>query len=153
MKIYFRNKQKYLPVDWRSVKRLARFVLEKAGVTDVEIGILFVDNKMISRWTREYLQQDGPTDVIAFPIHGGADVEGSPELLGDIAVSAEKALEYAQKHNLGPHNELSLYLIHGLLHLTGYNDINIKERNRMFRRQRLLLNQAEREGLLIYPKP
>ena len=152
MKIYFKNLQKSLAVEWQSVKRLAQFVLSQLDIAGVEVGIMFVDNKRISRLNSEYFQQDCPTDVIAFPMDGGPSAEGAPVLLGDIVVSAEKALEYAGQHKLKPHDELSLYVIHGLLHLAGYDDIDIRERKKMISKQRRLLDLAGRDGLLICSK-
>ena len=152
MKIYFKNLQKSLAVEWQSVKRLAQFVLTQLDIASVEVGIMFVDNKRISRLNSEYFQQDCPTDVIAFPMDGSPAAEGAPVLLGDIVVSAEKALEYAGQHKLEPYEELSLYVIHGLLHLAGYDDIDICERKKMVSKQRRLLGLAGRQGLLICPK-
>jgi probable rRNA maturation factor len=131
---------------------LARFVLTKLDIAGVEVGIMFVDNKKISRFNNEYFNQDCSTDVIAFPMDGGPAAEGAPVLFGDIVVSAEKALEYARKHNIGPYEELSLYVIHGLLHLAGYDDIDICERKKMLSKQRRLLGLAGRAGLLVCPK-
>lgn len=152
MKIYFKNMQQSLAPEWRSVKRLARFVLSQLDITGVEVGIMFVDNKRISRLNRQYFKQDCSTDVIAFPMDGGPAAKGAPLLLGDIVVSAEKALEYAQEHRIGPYQELSLYVIHGLLHLAGYDDIDICERKKMVAKQRRLLGLAGRQQLLICPK-
>lgn len=152
MTIYFKNKQKSMTVQWPSVKMLARFVLSQLDIDDVEVGIIFVDNNRIRRLHSEYFNQDSSTDVISFPMDASPIAEGAPVLFGDIVVSAEKALEYARQHNIDPYSELSLYVIHGLLHLAGYDDIDISERKKMLSKQRRLLMVAGREGLLIRPK-
>ena len=151
MKIYFKNKQNLIRVDWRSVKRLARFVFNENNHGAVEIGIIFVDNKKIARLNRKYFGEPVPTDVIAFPMNTGAGTEYAPRLLGDVVISAEKALEYASKRGLDPYAELSLYLIHGILHLLGYDDINKTQREKMVKQQRRLLRLAGRKGVLISP--
>ena len=149
MKIYFRNKQDLIPVDWRTVKKLAGLVIDEENRGEAELGILIVDNKRISRLNRKYFGEQSPTDVIAFPMNSGPGTGYSPDLLGDVVVSAEKAVEYASKRNLDLYKELSLYVIHGVLHLLGYDDIRKVRRSKMLRQQRRLLNLADREGLLI----
>ena len=149
MKIYFRNKQSKTPINWQSVKQLARFVLKYQKISSVEVGLLFVDNSYIARLNRKYFKRQGPTDVIAFPMNEGRKAECSPQLLGDIVISIEKAVEYSEEHNKDLYMEISLYLIHGILHLLGYDDIIAEDRKEMMKQQRKLLNRAKRNGLLI----
>ncbi len=149
MKIYFKNQQSLLRTDWRSIKRLAQFVLEQKNCEDAEVGIVFVDNRKIIRLNRQYFGKEVPTDVIAFPMNRGKGVEFAPELLGDVVISVEKALEWAKEHRLEPYAEVSLYLIHGLLHLLGYDDIIKTKKDEMVKKQQALLGLARRKGLLV----
>jgi len=126
-------------------------VLEQKKCEDAEIGIIFVDNTKIMRLNQQYFKEQAPTDVIAFPINQGKGVGFAPHLLGDVVVSAEKAMSWAAEHRLDPYAEVSLYLIHGLLHLLGYDDTIKARRGKMIKRQRALLRLAKQKGLLICP--
>lgn len=76
-----------------------------------------------------YLAQKNPTDVISFDLSGNKD-----EVLADIVVSADAAIRNARAFETTPVYELYLYVVHGVLHLLGYNDTTAKEKNTMKRR-------------------
>jgi len=132
-----------------SVTALAEYVLEKQGASEKEVSVVFVDDAEISDLNARHLGRNGPTDVLAFPMSEGEDVKFHPEILGDVVVSAERALDYAKEHGLKVNNELSLYLIHGLLHLLGYDDVNPSDETKMRGREEELLRTAGERGLLI----
>jgi probable rRNA maturation factor len=112
-----------------------------------------VDDAEIHRVNQQYLGHDYPTDVISFPLHHSADedetifpnVEGhnnSPDFVtieGELIVSTETARREATAHGWSPEAELLLYIVHGLLHLCGYDDIADEERPKMRNRERELL--------------
>jgi probable rRNA maturation factor len=167
MSALFRNSQKALNVLPGDVTVLAEFVLTEEGASDREVSILFVSNREISDLNAKYLSREGPTDVLAFPMDAREEEEGAGERpslrggesdgprnhagawLGDVVVSAERALEYAGEHRLDPAEELSLYLVHGLLHLLGYDDADPRDRRKMRRRERELMQGARRRGILL----
>lgn len=101
-----------LPED--EMKRLTRMVLEKEGHRGKEVALLLTNDKKMQNLNRSYRKMDRPTDVLAFPM---ADDE---EILGDIAISVETAERQAVEagHNLV--TELKVLLLHGLLHLCGF---------------------------------
>ena len=108
---------------------------------DTELSLLFTDDKEIAELNRKYLNKDGPTDVISFPMNEGDENEPNSYLLGDIVISIETAIRQAdmEGHSLG--KELYNLIIHGVLHLLGYDH----ERNRdshteMFKKQEELLD-------------
>ena len=108
---------------------------------DTELSLLFTDDRYIAELNRKYLKKDGPTDVISFPMNEGDENEPNSYLLGDIVISIETAVRQADRegHSLG--KELYNLIIHGVLHLLGYDH----ERNRnahteMFKKQEELLN-------------
>ena len=119
LQVHVEDLQKDLPVDAKRVERLVQFVLEKEGRTG-EISICFVDDERISQLHGEFLDDPTPTDVITFPLHD----DDSRTLEGEIVISTGAALRQAQEHASTPLRELHLYVIHGLLHLTGFDDLN-----------------------------
>ncbi len=79
---------------------------------------------------------------------GGGDGSFPSEILGDVVVSAEQAVSYAKEHGLKAEDELSLYVIHGILHLLGYDDATGADARRMSRREQKLLREASRQRLI-----
>lgn len=91
-------------------------------MTDVKLSVSFVDNKTIQRYNKKYMHKNRPTDVLSFPMGEGEKVEGDEDYLGDVMVSVEMASIRACEFLHEPGKELMIYLIHGVLHLLGYND-------------------------------
>ena len=152
MSVLFRNSQKTVDLLPSSVTALAEFVLQQEGASEKEVSVLFIDDAEISELNVRHLGRSGPTDVLAFPMGGPGDVNLHPEILGDVAVSAERALAYAEEHGLNVESELSLYVIHGLLHLLGYDDVNGADARTMRRREKELLREAGKQGLMVRTK-
>jgi len=104
---------------------MAKKVLQYLKVDDkTEVSILFTDDKFIRLLNNKYRGIDKPTDVLSFSIQEGVDkspVVESEKLLGDIIVSVETAKRQADTLNHSIEKELTVLLIHGLLHLTGYD--------------------------------
>jgi probable rRNA maturation factor len=107
-----------LKVDVQILAGLARRVLRAEGVERAEISLTLVDNATIRQLNRRHLEHDWPTDVISFLLTDPAE----PELAGEVIVSAEMALTTAAEIGADPWAELALYVVHGLLHLCGYDD-------------------------------
>jgi probable rRNA maturation factor len=99
--------------------------------------VVLMDDAGIAALNRAYRGLAKPTDVLAFPMAEGRFKRLSPECLGDVAISAETALRQAQRGDLDA--ELALLLIHGILHLVGYDHGTARERHRMWKRQAALL--------------
>ena len=81
----------------------------------------------------------GPTDVLAFPMTEGRFGAVSPDLLGDVVISAETAARQARDRGREVQGELALLLVHGILHLVGYDHGTATERRRMWQKQRVIL--------------
>jgi len=95
--------------------------LERLNCTDREVSVLFVDDEGITAINREYLNRDRPTNVIAFPMTEGEFGDINPHVLGDIVISVDTALRDARSGGLTLYDEIVYLLIHGLLHLIGYD--------------------------------
>ena len=86
------------------------------------MSIHFVDKKTISDLHRDHFQDPTPTDCISFPMDSPDSQGEGYKILGEVFVCPQIAIEYAEKNNITPEEEVSLYIIHGLLHLLGYDD-------------------------------
>ncbi len=103
------------------IRKLARTILRELNHPDKEIGILFVDDRQIRDLNQKYLKRDHPTNVISFPMAQGKFPEINPQLLGDVVISVETARREAQESGLSLEEEIAFLLIHGILHLMGYD--------------------------------
>jgi probable rRNA maturation factor len=110
--------QSHLPVDRRALERLVHITLSCENRVSASISIALVDNAAIQVVNRTHLGHDWPTDVISFPLSERDD----PELAGELVVSTELARDAASALGRAPLDELALYVVHGLLHLCGYDD-------------------------------
>jgi probable rRNA maturation factor len=135
------NRQRHLRVDRGQVARAIRLVLQGEGVASAAVSVAVVNDATIHRLNREFLGHDYPTDVLSFELDRG---DGCLE--GELVLSAETAVRSAADYGWLPHQELLLYVIHGALHLTGYDDGNRAARKRMNRRQDDYLSQLGAKG-------
>ncbi len=140
MPISIQNKQKRQKVDIGRVRRSLKRLLKKLDRADSEISVLLVDDDQIREINKTYLKRDRPTNVISFAMKEGAFDHVHPEILGDIILSVETAARDAQAGHLDFMDEVEFLLIHGLLHLLGYNHetTDANERERMENREREL---------------
>src|SRR6516162_3639514 len=110
--------QKAVPIDRRRVREIVRAVLDGEARADAEISVAFVDNPTIHRLNLRYLLHDEPTDVLSFPL----SAPSAKRLSGELVIGAEVALAQATERGHDVQAELALYVIHGLLHLCGFDD-------------------------------
>jgi probable rRNA maturation factor len=133
--------QKFIPVNQVDLAALAARVLRGEGVSRALISIALVDDAAIHRVNREHLDHDCPTDVISFLLSDPDDAE----LAGEIVVSTQTALAIALRIEVPAWAELVLYVVHGLLHLCGYDDRSDQDAQIMRSREKMAL---ERENLV-----
>jgi probable rRNA maturation factor len=91
------------------------------GYPKAELSILIVDNEGIQEINRDYLQRDWPTNVISFAMQEGEGAGLNPLVLGDVVISAQRADEDALEAGVPFEHELWFLLLHGILHLIGYD--------------------------------
>ena len=128
MSISIQNRQKLLSVDLGRVRRSLKRLLKELGFKDSEVSLLLVDDDQIREINKDYLQRDRPTNVISFAMTEGAFGDVHPEILGDIILSVETAARDAMACDIDFMDEVEFLLIHGLLHLVGYNHENVESR-------------------------
>lgn len=103
------------------MRRALRNIMENLDCSDKEISLLFVDDDSIREINKEYLSRDYSTNVISFSLNEGDFGDINPDLLGDIIISVETALRDALKAEIKFEEELDYLIIHGILHLLGYD--------------------------------
>jgi len=140
-KIEITNLQDFVPLDRKVVLHVIRHVMKNEGRTAKSLSVVLTDNRHIRDLNREYLGHDLFTDVISFPLEDADWPIGSGNggVNGEIIASAELAAQQAQTRRLDPQAELLLYLVHGLLHLVGYDDRTPTDAKRMHDREDELL--------------
>jgi probable rRNA maturation factor len=119
---------------------LVRFVAKKEKFRVGRIDLAIVPRREISGLNRRYLRHSGATDVLSFDLSDAT----TPGLSGQLVVCAEVAREQARFHGLKPAEELLIYVIHGMLHLAGYDDQAIRPAAVMHARQDELLSAFRR---------
>lgn len=123
-------------------------MIANAGEQCHEVNLYFVDAETISSLHRDFFDDPTVTDCISFPID---DAQERDRLLGEVFVCPAVALQYAEDHQLDPYEEVSLYIIHGLLHLMGYDDIETEDQTKMRQAEQHHIAQLREAGLLLKP--
>jgi probable rRNA maturation factor len=131
-------------VDGQRVSALARFVLDALKVhPQAELSVLAVDVETMSSLHEQWMDEEGPTDVLSFPMDelrpGKDDEEPEPGLLGDVVLCPTVAAEQASAAGHSTAQELDLLTTHGILHLLGFDHAEPDEEREMFALQSRLL--------------
>ena len=129
MKITIINLQKKVPIYPQKIKKpILKALKEEGEKEEGEITVCFTNDALIRKLNARYLRKNKPTDVLAFDITNPKD---KGQLSADIVISSDTAIRNARVFKTTPFYELSLYSIHGLLHLLGYNDHSRKDKKIM----------------------
>ena len=115
----------------RRLKETARRILELLRQDHAELSLALVDNREMQKLNARYRDKNEPTDVLAFPA-GKALLPGM-QVLGDVVISVEKAEEQARKRRKTLGQEIRTLLIHGILHLLGYDHERSRREARVMR--------------------
>ena len=136
------NRQRKRKIDLRLLRRIVLDCLEALLKVEFELGIKIVSSAEMARVNEQYLQHAGPTDVITF---NHLDIEQQNRIHGDIYVCIEEAMIQAKRFGTSWQEELVRYVVHGMLHLLGYDDRTERLRQAMKRVQDELVDRiAER---------
>jgi probable rRNA maturation factor len=130
-------RQRALALERTLWRRLARCLLEELlGRRDYELGVHFIGATEMARLNETFLGHQGSTDVLTF---NHQENPGRQRLHGEIFISVDDALVHARRFRVGWPSELTRYLIHGVLHLEGFDDTGVASRRAMKRRENSLL--------------
>ena len=162
--IYAADEQHELAIDLEAWIELARGALVDEGVHGLaEVSLLFADETTIAALNQQFMGKSGPTDVLSFPIDyedepsgrnpdagttgpGEPPLSEIPQLIGDIVICPSVAARNALEHECTFDDELALLVVHGVLHLLGWDHEVDDEAERMEARERELLARHYRRG-------
>lgn len=125
-KVNIADRQTTLVIDRARIKDAVRLVLDDSEFKQASISVAIVDDPTIHELNRRFLNHDYPTDVLSFPLE-----RGRGKLEGEVVASADTALRSASDYGWRPEDELLLYIVHGALHLVGYDDHEPEDRAAM----------------------
>lgn len=126
---------------------LAQLVLREEGYSNqVEVTLIFVSESEMAAYNERFLDRSGPTDVLAFPVEElmpgvvpDTDPQGPPLMLGDVIIAPGYVRQQAESNGVEFDDEMALMVMHGILHLLGYDHVDDEEAERMESRERELL--------------
>lgn len=118
----------------KSIYNLSTLVLNEHNYSCAKINIIIIDDNSLREMKKKYLNEDAFTDVIAF------NIEQDP-FEGEIYISYDRVIDNAKMYNQKIENEFKRVIIHGLLHLCGYEDSTITEKKYMSKTEDVFLNK------------
>jgi probable rRNA maturation factor len=134
--VTFTNQQKCVRVDPKPLRKVVRQIVRQSGIHYGNISLAVVDDATIAALHNQFLGDPRPTDVLSFVL------ESSPDYLeGEVIASAETAARIAPEYDWPAATELHLYLLHGVLHLVGYDDQTPRQKAIMRKKENFYLEQ------------
>ena len=140
MPVFISDDQRERFVDCELLKIQGRNILFFLGCGNQELSVLLTDDKKIRELNKKYRGQDQTTDVLSFPQNEGEENEPNYHLMGDVVISTVTAKRQASQHGLSLEEEIVLLLIHGILHLLGFNHERSEEACHMKKKTRELFD-------------
>jgi len=130
------DRQSTFEVDQTTLTDSVQIILAESKFSNGEISIAVVDDSEMHKMNVQFLNHDYPTDVLSFPLEKTNDF-----LAGEIVVSSDTAKKECGSHGLTERQELLLYVVHGTLHLVGYDDKSPADRDLMREKEAYYMNQ------------
>jgi len=141
MEILIKDSQDGDTIDHAQIEKKARIVLEALGSPKGELSVLIVSDKEMAELNGRYLDRSGPTNVIAFAMHEGPFGNITPNLLGDVVISLDAAAREARDGGITTEARFDQLLVHGILHLFGFDHEGTSEEAETMRtKEEQLLN-------------
>ena len=131
------NRTRKFKINKSKVIRLIKFLKEKLGLKRASLSIVFCGEKFIRNYNKRYRNKDYSTDVLSFP-------SGETNYLGDIIISIPNVFKNSIKENVPYEEELQRLIIHGFLHLLGYE--HKSEKSQMINLQEIFLKEFREEN-------
>lgn len=123
--------------------------MTELGLPEAELSLLFVNDIQIQALNQKYLHRDKPTNVLAFSMRQGEFSNLHPHLLGDLVISVETAQRQSSRFGLNTMEMVILLMVHGVLHLIGYDHEGTKkEAMEMALKQKQLFQQINKAGII-----
>jgi len=141
IRVNFINLTKKSIPNLKSLTRLANFFIKEEKLKKVEVSIIFITNQKMKEINNQYRKIAKTTDILSFSLNDEITKPFAFDLLGDIYISLGQAQRQALVNKTTLVKELNLLIIHGFLHLLGYNHDNLKNKKIMFKKQEAILNE------------
>lgn len=126
MKVHITDTQKSLKFSKISLKKIVQEVIRFENQTCHEVTLNLVSDAQMRQLHADHFNDPSPTDCISFPLDGPEEIHY--RVLGEVFVCPDTAIEFVKKNGGSVEIETTLYIIHGLLHLMGYDDIKAEDR-------------------------
>ena len=121
MKIWINNRQRTTVLSQEKLRKKAAKILSALELSDRELSVTLINDRAMARLNRETFGRRGPTNVIAFPLDDAPSPNGPPALLGEVVISLQTTRRQAREFGWPWQELLDFFLIHGILHLLGYD--------------------------------
>jgi probable rRNA maturation factor len=159
MSLIIANRQRTEKINSRMLKQIARVLFSELEISEVELGINLVGAKEMARVNCQFLQHEGSTDVITFDYHAvgqasrlshskneknGDRRNACPALHGELFICVDDAVAQAKNFNSSWQSEVVRYVVHGVLHLLGHDDLKPDLRRKMKREENRLVRRLEK---------
>ena len=138
-RISITNKHRFKKLPLPKTKKLSKTILDILGRTDAGLEVLFISDRAMMRWNRQVFGKNYPTDVISFPLE-------ESKFLGSVLISLDRAGVQARQLGHSLMEEVKILLIHGILHLLGYDDTNPRKARIMKRMEKKVLSSLRKQG-------
>lgn len=150
MEITFKDLQKKVRPNSPQVLKITKKILHHENVDQAILSVVFVSHQKMRALNKKYLSRDYVTDVLAFDLSDNTPLKrNSKVVVGDIVISTDAALKHVSSHQTTLARELTLYVIHGILHLLGYDDHKSADAKKMRKKEKEILDYLGKKVDLI----
>lgn len=145
MSIVITNRQRTRKINTRLLRQIVRELFAKLEIAEAEIGLTLVGAEEMARVNRQFLRHEGSTDVITFDhLNAERGVRNAElQLHGELFICVDEAVAQAKEFKTNWQSEIVRYLVHGVLHLLGHDDLKPRLRRKMKREENRLVKQLE----------
>lgn len=149
MNVHIANEQTLLEISLKSVEQAVKLLVKEEKIDCDELSVHLIDDKKISLLHEFYFNDPTSTDCISFPIDQPGQRDDGVCFLGEIFVSVETAKSYAKEHKTDPYKETLLYIVHGFLHLIGYDDIEENDEKLMRKKEKDCIEKLNKANISL----
>ncbi len=144
MEIQIQNRQRSIKLSIAPLRDFLSRLLDSLNITqEQELSVVLVSDAQIARLNKQYRHKIGATDVLAFAMREGDDSRFTQQQLGDVVISVETAKRQAEEEKHSLICELKILIVHGVLHLLGYDHIDASDAEKMKQMETVLLEHIK----------
>ncbi len=147
MKVTIIDEQSSLEISQKLIKKQSKAILDKEKIKTDELILHFVEEKIIKKLHLKFFNNPNPTDCITQPIDRPSNKKSGYHILGEAFICTSIAKKNAKDFKTSPYYELTLYIIHTILHLIGYDDINKETIKIMRKKENFYINLFKKKNI------